>query len=180
MGQLFTITWGSTPLPVGQHPRLVGQVCNEATFMSRFKPQASEFYEEGHLHVNYFISPGQHQRSCPIGFDFEIQHRWYWPIVYDFWDNTEVWLIKLDFEIQHQRYWPIGSDYMLRRIISNVGERIYIHDRRVRIDARAASANMRTAPHIQHRRPSVWTDRAQNRYAYSLGLCGGVIGGRWR
>jgi hypothetical protein len=30
---------------------------------------------------------------------------------------------------------------------------------------------MRAAPHIQHRRPNDWVERAQNVHKHSLGLC---------
>jgi hypothetical protein len=39
----------------------------------------------------------------------------------------------------------------------------------IRIDARTARANVCAAPHIQHRRPSGWTDRAPHWYKHSLG-----------
>jgi hypothetical protein len=47
---------------------------------------------------------------------------------------------------------------------------------RVCIDARTARANVRAAPHIQHRRPNGWTGRAQNWYKHSLEQWADVMG----
>jgi hypothetical protein len=47
---------------------------------------------------------------------------------------------------------------------------------RVRIDARAARTNMRTAPHIQHMWQNGRTGRAPNWYTHSLGQRAEVMG----
>jgi hypothetical protein len=47
---------------------------------------------------------------------------------------------------------------------------------RVCIDTRAARANVRAAPHIQHRRPKGWADRGLKWYKHSLGQWADVMG----
>jgi hypothetical protein len=47
---------------------------------------------------------------------------------------------------------------------------------RERIDARAALSNVRTTPHIHHRRPNGWVDRGPNWYKHSFGQWEEVMG----
>jgi hypothetical protein len=69
----------------------------------------------------------------------------------------------------------IGAN-SVQPLIGTMG-RSYIGRRsRVRIDERAARANVHAALHIQHRRPNGWADRGPNRYKHSLEKWAEVIG----
>jgi hypothetical protein len=68
--------------------------------------------------------------------------------------------------------WPKSVQTLIGTIGRNYGGR----RSRERIDARAARANVRTAPHIHHRRPNGWVDRGPNWYKHSFGQWEEVMG----
>jgi hypothetical protein len=46
-----------------------------------------------------------------------------------------------------------------------------VGDRECALMRAMCTSNVHGAPHIQHRRPHCWADRAQNGHKHSLGLC---------
>jgi hypothetical protein len=78
--------------------------------------------------------------------------------------------VRVALHMQHRRPngWADRGPTLVQTLIGTMGISYGGRRSRVRIDVRAARANVRIAVHIQHRPPNGWADRAPHWYKHSL------------